>query len=40
VYRIKIKDRKKRTVLYFDSWDSACSFCVLVGIRIKAVKAA
>jgi len=34
MYQIRIK---KRT-LYFDSWESACEFCIATGINVKKIK--
>jgi hypothetical protein len=35
VYRVKVK--KGKTV-YFRDWDSACGYCVQIGLSIKLIK--
>jgi hypothetical protein len=35
----KVRSIKGR-VYYFTSWNSACAFCLLLGIRIKHVEVA
>ena len=35
MYKVKIG---KARALYFNSYDSACDFCIMAGLRIKIVK--
>jgi hypothetical protein len=37
MYKIRVVRRK---VFYFAHWESACEFCLLLGISVKRVEAA
>jgi len=34
----KSKLKKRKNVLYFTTWDSACKYCILAGLNLKTIK--
>jgi hypothetical protein len=40
VYKVRLRRKGRRVVrtLYFATYESACEYCLLAGLRIKAVQ--